>query len=62
LEVRSARSALPTANTWAWPGSEFREAVLLAALAALGAGDEDAEEILRRLLRRAGPTLGREIS
>jgi hypothetical protein len=34
----------------------------LAALSALGAGDKDAEEILRRLLRRARPTLGRQIS
>jgi hypothetical protein len=34
----------------------------LAALGALGAGDKDAEEILRRLLRRARPTLGRQIS
>lgn len=34
----------------------------LAALGALRAGDGDAIEILRRLLRRARPTLGRQIS
>lgn len=34
----------------------------LAALNALGAGDKDAVEILRRLLRRARPTLSRQIS
>ena len=34
----------------------------LAALGALRSGDKDAIEILRRLLRRAQPTLGRRIS
>lgn len=34
----------------------------LAAMGALGAGDKDAAEILRRLLRRAQPILGRHIS
>lgn len=34
----------------------------LAALGALGGGDKGAEEILRRLLRRVRPTLGRQIS
>jgi hypothetical protein len=34
----------------------------LAALGALAAGDKEAVGILRRLLRRARPTLGRQIS
>jgi len=54
LEVRSARSALPTSNTWARPGDEFREAVLLDRYGHLMPGNEDeAAGLLDAYLERA---------